>query len=74
MIAGTLYCICFYEDSWTCHKGINIAGDGKVIPRAGLFVLMKPSRGENVAREGFCPDIDVRQCQDTILIIGGNQP
>jgi hypothetical protein len=29
----------------------------KVITFAGIFVLMKPSRGENMAREGFCPDI-----------------
>jgi hypothetical protein len=27
----------------------------KVITFAGIFVLMKPSRGENMAREGFCP-------------------
>ncbi len=29
MIAGTLYFMCFYEGSWTCHNGINIAGSGK---------------------------------------------
>ena len=35
--------------------------------RAGLFVFVKPSQGENVAREDFCPGIEVRQCLDVIV-------
>ena len=38
-------------------EGSILPEAAKVITFAGIFVLMKPSRGENMAREGFCPDI-----------------